>query len=341
MMIEFLHILNQSLIISLFVFSMMLIVDYLNVLSRGRMPAMMRGGVWRQYLLSSFLGATPGCLGAFTNVSLYVRGLLSFGAIVGGMIATSGDEAFVMFALFPKIALILTVLLFFIGIFLAWVTDKIVPLLKIKPCEECKYAPLHIEDENKCRCFDISVWRSPSLNRVIFLIIILSLIIVMGVGLIGPEVWNWQKKSVFTLLFIVGFIIATVPNHYLDEHIIMHVIRKHIWRVFLWTFSALLFIHYGLNHWNLAEFVRSHLLWVLLISAFVGLIPESGPHLVFVTMFAGGLIPFSVLLTSSIVQDGHGILPLLSYSIKDTLLIKLFNLVFGLGLGTALYIFGL
>ncbi len=298
-------------------------------------------GIWRQYLLSSFLGATPGCLGAFTNVSLYVRGLLSFGAIVGGMVATSGDEAFIMFALFPKTALILTVTLFFIGIFLAWLTDKIVPLLKIKPCEECRYAPLHIEDEERCRCFDISVWRSPSLGRVIFLIIILVLIIVMGVGLVGPEVWNWQKKSIFTLLFIVGFIVATVPDHYLDEHIITHIIKKHMWRVFLWTFFALLFIHYGLNHWNLAKFVSSHLLWVLFISAFVGLIPESGPHLVFVTMFAGGLIPFSVLLTSSIVQDGHGMLPLLSYSIRDTISIKLFNLLFGLGLGTMLYLFGL
>lgn len=327
--------------ITLFVFAMMLIIDYLNVLSRGGMSSMVGKGIWRQYLLSSFLGATPGCLGAFTNVSLYVRGLLSFGAIVGGMVATSGDEAFIMFALFPKTALILTVTLFFIGIFLAWLTDKIVPLLKIKPCEECRYAPLHIEDEERCRCFDISVWRSPSLGRVIFLIIILVLIIVMGVGLVGPEVWNWQKKSIFTLLFIVGFIVATVPDHYLDEHIITHIIKKHMWRVFLWTFFALLFIHYGLNHWNLAKFVSSHLLWVLFISAFVGLIPESGPHLVFVTMFAGGLIPFSVLLTSSIVQDGHGMLPLLSYSIRDTISIKLFNLLFGLGLGTMLYLFGL
>ena len=34
-------------------------------------------------------GATPGCLGAFMNVSLYVHGMISFGAIVGGTIATS------------------------------------------------------------------------------------------------------------------------------------------------------------------------------------------------------------------------------------------------------------
>ena len=34
--------------------------------------------------LASFLGSTPGCLGAFMNVSLYIHGTISFGAIVGG-----------------------------------------------------------------------------------------------------------------------------------------------------------------------------------------------------------------------------------------------------------------
>ena len=62
---------------------------------------------------------------------------------------------------------------------------------------------------------------------------------------------------------------------------------------------------------------------------------------VFVMMFTQGLIPFSVLLASSIVQDGHGMLPLLSYTVKDSLLIKLFNLVYGTIIGLAFYLLGL
>jgi hypothetical protein len=50
-----------------------------------------------------------------------------------------------------------------------------------------------------------------------------------------------------------------------------------------------------------------------------------------------GLIPFSVLFTSSFVQDGHGMLPLLSYSIKDSAVIKVFNFVFGLAAGSILF----
>ncbi|MCK5099665.1 MAG: hypothetical protein KAR45_16265, partial [Desulfobacteraceae bacterium] len=57
-------------------------------------------------------------------------------------------------------------------------------------------------------------------------------------------------------------------------------------------------------------------------------------------MFSQGLIPFSVLFTTSFIQDGHGMLPLLSYSVRDAILVKAFNLVFGLAVGGFLYLIG-
>ena len=105
-------ILNKTIMITIFVFVMLLLVDYINVMTKGRMKKAVKGSKTRQYTTASFLGSTPGCLGAFMNVSFYVHGLLSFGAIVGGMIATSGDEAFVMLTQFPREALILFGLLF-------------------------------------------------------------------------------------------------------------------------------------------------------------------------------------------------------------------------------------
>ena len=115
-------------------------------------------------------------------------------------------------------------------------------------------------------------------------------------------------------------------GHYLKEHVWNHIIKRHIWKVFLWTFFALLIVQLGLKYWELEGFVKEYMGLVLLISVLIGIIPESGPHLIFVMMFANGLIPFSVLLASSIAQDGHGMLPLVSYTIRDTLLIKIFNI---------------
>ena len=141
-------------------------------------------------------------------------------------------------------------------------------------------------------------------------------------------------------LGIATFIIATAPGHYLEVHIWHHIVRRHLWRVFLWTFLAMLFIAIGFKYWNVEAFIRSNMTWVFLICALVGLIPESGPHMVFVMMFANGIVPFSVLLTSSIVQDGHGMLPLFSYSLKDALMIKIFNLVFAIVIGLPLLLLG-
>ena len=73
---ELISIFNHALMISFFVFVMMLFVDFIDMASKGRMSGIIKGGRWRQYTLASFLGSTPGCLGAFMNVSLYVHGML-------------------------------------------------------------------------------------------------------------------------------------------------------------------------------------------------------------------------------------------------------------------------
>lgn len=314
------------------------------------MSGIIKGGPWRQYTLASFLGSTPGCLGAFMNVSLYVHGLISFGAIVGGMIATSGDEAFVMLAQFPATAIALFGLLFVFGIVFARISDGIIPHLGITPCESC--LDVHCEEclpgtDNQESIGDIfrSVnfvenYKSLSFTRFLLIILIVSFLVLLTTGTIGPSSWNWKRITFLSLSICTLAIIAICSEHYLESHIWDHIIKKHLFRVFLWSFGALLFMHWGLAFWNLNSFIQHHMLWVLLIAALIGIIPESGPHLIFVMMYAQGLIPFSVLFTTSFVQDGHGMLPLLSYSFKDSMLIKVFNLVFGLSVGGIFFAFG-
>ena len=77
---------------------------------------------------------------------------------------------------------------------------------------------------------------------------------------------------------------------------------------------------------------------MILIAVLVGLIPESGPHLVFVALYASGLVPFSVLLASSISQDGHSSLPLLAETKKGFLKAKLVNMIIGLIVGYGAYL---
>jgi hypothetical protein len=348
---EIITVFKHALVITFFVFVMMLVVDFIDSASNGRMSKIIKGGPWRQYTIASLLGSTPGCLGAFMNVSLYVHGMISFGAIVGGMIATSGDEAFVMLAQFPGTGILLFVLLFASGIMFAWVGDKIVKILKITPCATCLEGhceqclseterPENVVDIFRPQNF-ISNYHSLSFTRFLLLGLIISFLVFVFFGILGPAVWNWKRISFIALSLCALYIGTVVPEHYLHEHIWEHIIKHHLFRVFLWSFGSLLFVHWGLKYWNLETLVEQHMLWVLAIGAFLGIIPESGPHLIFVMMYAQGLVPFSVLFTTSFVQDGHGMLPLLSYSLKDSILIKLFNLIFGLSVGGILFALGL
>jgi len=269
----------ESLKVSLFVLAMMVSVDYINVRTKGKLDSFLKNGKqWRQYIIAALLGAAPGCLGSFAGVTLYIHGMISFGALTGLMFATAGDEQFIMLAMFPKTALIMFCILFVLGIFVGYFTDYFMKKFNIKTCTDCEFKQYHP----------------------------------------GKE----------------GYI------HYFKDHIWSHIIKEHILRIFLWTFGALLVVEYGMSLIDLKSITSEYTFLLLILGALIGIIPESGPHLVFVMLFSKGLIPFSVLFTSSIVQDGHGMLPMLSYSLKDSMKIKGFNLVFGITVGLIFYFFG-
>ena len=119
------------------------------------------------------------------------------------------------------------------------------------------------------------------------------------------------------------------------------MVKKHLKSIFLWTFGALLVIHFGMRFLHIEEWLAQNVYIMILLAVAIGLIPESGPHMVFITLFAGGLIPFSVLLASSIVQDGHTALPLLAESKRSFFKAKLINMAIGLTAGVLLHLAGL
>lgn len=271
--------LAESLKVTVFVLIMMLAVDYINVLTKGRLESILREGrKWKQYVIASLLGAAPGCLGSFAGVSLYIHGMISFGALTGLMLATAGDEQFVMLALFPKTALIMFGILFFLGIAAGYITDYLTKKFNIKTCADCPAVQYHE----------------------------------------GEKGWG----------------------HYWLEHIWSHIIKRHLLKIFLWTLAAILIIECGQQFLDLKNLTAQYSLVFLFVAAIMGIIPESGPHLIFVMLYAKGLIPFSILFASSVVQDGHGMLPMLSFSIKDSIRLKLFNLLFGIITGLIIYLAG-
>jgi len=329
------EVLNSSIMITGFVFVMMLVIEYVNVLTSGAWQQRLAKHKLGQYIIASFLGAIPGCLGAFVVVAMYSHRALTIGAVVAAMIATSGDEAFVMLAMIPKQALTIMFLLFIIGIAAGAMTDIISGQHKTTQTESCSGLQIHNIDQ--CQCFShgniLQQWRELSATRGILSIVLIIFIIAIISGQIGPTTWNWIRITILIVLSFSFFIVAIVPEHFLEEHLWNHVARQHLPRIFLWTLGTLLLMHILTDYLHLEGVIRESKWIVLFIACLVGLIPESGPHLIFVTLFAEGTIPISILLASSIVQDGHGMLPMLAHSGRSFIYVKLINLVVGLIIG--------
>jgi len=333
--------LKEAVVITYLVFIMMMLVDYFNVWVRGRMSSLVKFHKLSQYVLSPLLAVFPGCMGAFMVVSFYLHGLISFGALTGAMITACGDEAFVMLATFPKKALVLFAILLGLGIVWGMAVDWLAVRLKIKTCKPCQLDEIHEHgDEGGSLALTLANFRQISFVRFLLLFILGVFTLGFCTGYLGAKEWDLERigSLFFTALAVVTVVLAS--DHYLEEHIWEHLFKHHLGRVFCWSLGAILFVSWTSQHLNLQDFISHNMLWVFLLAGLVGLIPQSGPNLIFVFLFAQGTIPFPVLLTNSMVQDGHGMLPLLSYTVHDALWLKGLNLVFSLLVGLTFYFLG-
>lgn len=330
------HILLESLMITGFVTAMMLLIECLNVVSQGKWSQWLNRGRIGQYVLASLLGATPGCLGAFTVVTMYSHGAVSLGAVVAAMIATSGDESFVMFALIPQTALILTALLAVIAILSGIAVDFFAGKRQVT-WARCDALVLHPKEQPMRLSAKqvVAQWKDCSAARGTLTTALALFAGAIAGGQIGPPVWNWIRVTLLVVSAASLFVVVTAPDHFLEEHLWRHVARRHVPRVFLWTLGALA------ASGPVAEFLKvsgssvGGNWFLLLMACVIGLIPESGPHLIFVTLYAQHAIPVSVLLASCIVQDGHGMLPMLAQSGKAFIAVKAISFVIGLAVGAA------
>ena len=417
-MLDLLEVLRNAVLITGLVLIMMLMIEYCNIGSHGSLFARLKSSGINHVLIGTLLGLVPGCIGGFAAVSLFTHKLLSFGALTAMMIASSGDEAFVMLATMPLKALLLFAILGALAIVTGLVCDRY--LFKEQNFAFCPDGyEIHKEhDSSIASPFRLSSYkdalRRPSRERLLLLAGIALFVVALLSGFAGhdhaghdhaghdhaghdhavhqeaalhqevalheeamlhqeaehnhdlhghathqeslQEIIEERHLSTFTLhlldeewmncLFAIMSIVtllftATAKEHFIKEHLWHHVIKRHLLSIFLWTLGGLAVCQIGVQYLNIEEWVSSNMIFVILLAVAVGIIPESGPHLVFVTLYLNGIVPFSVLLANSISQDGHTALPLLASSRKTFLKAKAVNIIIGAVVGILLYLSGL
>ena len=376
------EIIRNSILITGLVVIMMMMIESLNIESKGVFFKGLRKTKIGQVVIASLLGSIPGCMGGFATVSLYTHRMFSFGALVAMMIASSGDEAFVMLAMIPEQALIIFAVLFVLAIAVGIITDKIYDRVHAKKCglhdhEECG---VHAD----CDGFEVHEHVEPEhghakrhfgWKRISMLVGLALFIAALGTGRLGhdhsaheghehdghvhTEVCDhhdhahvhahdhghghtinllsedWMNVLFAGLSVIMLVVLIFASDHFVEEHLWNHIVKKHLPTIFAWTFGVLLVLGVVLHFVDIDNWISDNTALMILLATLIGIIPESGPHMIFVTLFAAGIVPFPVLLASSISQDGHAGIPLLAESKKSFAWAKLINCFIALAAGYA------
>ena len=420
-------ILRNSILITGLVVIMMMMIESLNIESKGLFFKGLRKTKVGQVVIASLLGSIPGCMGGFATVSLYTHRMFSFGALVAMMIASSGDEAFVMLAMIPEQALILFVVLFVLAIAVGIIADKIHDKVHAKKCvlddhedcgmqTDCDGFEIHEHEIATSDCCpprnDVSTSseddRYTSLRakrgnlrhfgwkRISMLVGVALFIAALGTGMLGHDhsaheghghvheseqiatgealamtcdghnhdrhthhnegtchftqaerveksidllSEDWMNVLFAGLSVIMLVVLIFAKDHFVEEHLWNHIIKKHLPTIFAWTFGVLLVLGIVLRYVDIDNWISDNTALMILLATLIGIIPESGPHMIFVTLFAAGVVPFPVLLASSISQDGHASIPLLAESKKSFAQAKLINCFVALAAGFAAMLF--
>ncbi|MCF6366975.1 MAG: arsenic efflux protein [Bacteroidales bacterium] len=377
-----LPIFKQAIMITVFVLVMMLVIEYITVRTKGKWSDKFSKKPWMQIILSAILGLVPGCLGTYAVVSMYVHRTIGFAAMVTALIATSGDEAFIMFSVIPGVALKIMLSIFVISVVSGLILNIIFKKKKFLG-RTLDHKFVH-KEEDDCVCYQkesiVSQIAKMIWQRAVILIFSLGFLVLLifagnehnhALSILefdtekvhvehqehniskdnhtedsennrNSDSWSWERITFLIVTFIGFFIALTVPDHFLKKHLWDHVIKKHFLRLFMWTFGAFLVLYFFNQYVDVKTWIEGNIFLVILAAALVGIIPESGPHIFFISMYVSGTLPdeglqaFAVLLTSSIVQDGHGAIPLLAESGKSFVIAKLINVVIGLIVGYSL-----
>ena len=381
---------------------MMMMIESLNIESNGLVFKGLRRTKFGQVVVAALLGSIPGCMGGFATVSLYTHKMFSFGALVAMMIASSGDEAFVMLAMIPEQALILFAVLFAIAVVVGVVIDMVTEHKSCGMKSNCTDG--YVVHEHKEESKAISSKRTFGWRRILMLVGLAVFIAALATGHLGHDhsahshehaaahlhtehecgelnecseqhecdahectehhecdelhecgelngcgeekghsvnllSEEWMNILFAGLSVIMLFVLLLGSDHFVVEHLWNHIIKKHLPTIFTWTFGVLLVVGIGLQYIEIDQWINNNTALMIVLATLIGIIPESGPHMIFVTLYAAGVVPLPVLLASCISQDGHSSIPLLAESKRSFIWAKLINCAVALAAGFAAMLF--
>ena len=277
--------------------------------------------------ISAFLGAIPGCGGAIMVMSLFTRGVVSFGAVLAALISTMGDAAFLLLATKPQAALIILPVTFCTGIVSGYL---------VKPFTK------NFLQKKINRDFLITELPTNKTSNKFYLIWFFFLIPGLALGIMNAlNIETSYLVSDIDIIQFISFLLA-------------------LYCVFLWVLNPLTDIQMASIHensfrkvvdttcfvtvWVIISFVIYELInistqgaifeslkyfgpFTPLMAIIIGFIPGCGPQIMITSMYVSGQLPMSAQIGNSISNDGDALFPAIAISAKAAIIATLYSAV--------------
>ena len=310
--------------------------------------------------MASFLGALPGCGGALVVVTQYVKGGLSFGALIAVLTATMGDAAFLILAKEPQTGLLLIASTFFVG----WISGIVVNALhgenfmrarKDKKRRNKDESDAIVEaSEHGCRMLlSGSRWRG-WVDGLWFVLLV--------PGIVGAVLYAFQIDvlawhvggipfglafAIFTIVSVASWVLFSGPT---GKETRERETQSLTWRsviddtnfVTTWVVAAFLIFDMTVHvlALDLESIFGAAYIFLPLIAIAVGFVPGCGPQILVAATYIGGLIPFSALMGNAISNDGDALFPALAMAPGAAVVATLYSAVPALVISYALLFLG-
>lgn len=352
-----------------------LLFGYINYKTSGNITKALTKNKKLQPLIGSLIGAIPGCGGSLAIMPLYIRGDLSFGAVVASLISSMGDAAFILISANFKMYIFVTIICIITGIITGYIVEfynfevrfnlksknkkALARSTSSKNTMNIKEGNSHIA-HNHGNINSLAYTITHGLGYKIYIAILLIGFIFMTIAHSGLEhEWIESIHELEELIASVGIVSSIIymiafkkvfKNSNIKEEenkklslseMLIHSVGE-ISFVIVWIYLAYLIydviiISVG-GEQVIANMVLTSGIISVIIGAALGLIPGCGVQIVLMSFYLKGGIPLGAVIANSISQDGDALFPLLAMDKKSSFWAAVVTTIPAIAVGTIIYI---
>ncbi|MGR5285320.1 putative manganese transporter [Vibrio maritimus] len=330
--------------------------------SQHRMVALYHQSPTYQVLISSMLGALPGCGGAIIVTTQFVAGRVGFGSVVAVLTATMGDAAFLLIASQPSIGLGMMVLGVVVGAITGLIVNRIHADDFLRPNPDSKMSNMVNSLAASVDCCSQNA-ANPLQHRAINLQgLFWTWLIVPTVAIAFAMSFQVDVNAVFSLpegtIEWIGAVLAVVMMFLWaftkeikdyqsavaedDKRPASHPMQKaaqdtHF--VSAWVIVAFLAFELSTHFANIdmASSLSGYGVYMPLIGMLVGLLPGCGPQILVTSLYLGGVVPMSAQISNALSNDGDALFPAIALAPKAALVATFYSALPALIVGYGYY----